>query len=110
VEVLEALGNLRMRDAQDGLPKRHQPLTLLWAIGKARQGENRLTPWPAARAQIEDLISSTSRLGAIRLRRKNNGILRACEAPATTTTAGGCPLRDLDTWDGAVVIHSCVGR
>ena len=60
-EVLRALGNLHMQDADDGLPKRHQPLTLLWAIGKARQGEDRLTPWPVARTQIEHLISMFGR-------------------------------------------------
>lgn len=36
--------------------KRHQPLTLLWAIGRAAQGEQRLTPWESTYHELGRLI------------------------------------------------------
>jgi hypothetical protein len=59
-EMMDVLRELRVQEGPDGLPKRHQPLALLWAIGRARHGQ-RLTPWPDARAQIGDLISRFGR-------------------------------------------------
>jgi hypothetical protein len=59
-KVLEALQGLHTREA-DGLPKRHQPLALLWAIGRARQGQDRLAPWPDAQTQIDRLITAYGR-------------------------------------------------
>ena len=55
-DVLEALEGLHMQEGPDGLAKRHQPLTLLWAIGRARQGKQPLAPWPVARTEIGELI------------------------------------------------------
>jgi hypothetical protein len=55
-DVLEALRGLRMQEGSDGLAKRHQPLTLLWAIGRARQRKDRMAPWPVARTGIGELI------------------------------------------------------
>jgi hypothetical protein len=88
--VLEALGGLSMQTADDGLPKRHQPLTLLWASGKARQGEARLTPWRYAKTQIGDLISAFGRstdrpnanLPVLALERKS--LLEITPRPPTT--------------------------
>ncbi|WP_220505462.1 HNH endonuclease [Microbispora sp. H10830] len=39
-------------------PKRHQPLTLLWALGRAARAEPRLVPWETTRAEIGSLIST----------------------------------------------------
>lgn len=39
-----------------GAQKRHQPLTLLWAIGRAAQGEPRLTPWESTHRELGQLI------------------------------------------------------
>lgn len=55
-EVWKALRGLHLQKGVDGFPKCHQPLALLWAIGRARQGAERLASWPTARAQIGDLI------------------------------------------------------
>lgn len=55
-EVLDAVRTLRVQEGADGRAKRHQPLTLLWAIGRARQGAGRLAGWPVARAKIDELI------------------------------------------------------
>ncbi|GII94889.1 hypothetical protein Ssi02_51200 [Sinosporangium siamense] len=38
-------------------PKRHQPLTLLWALGRAANGEPRLAPWDFTRTEIGRLIT-----------------------------------------------------
>ncbi|GAA0435481.1 hypothetical protein Acor_84310 [Acrocarpospora corrugata] len=40
-----------------GEAKRHQPLTLLWAIGRTKHGQSRMVPWPEAKAEIDRLIS-----------------------------------------------------
>jgi hypothetical protein len=60
-EVLGALRGLRLQHGPDDLAKRHQPLTLLWAIGRARQRRPRLIPWPEARARIGQLIQDHGR-------------------------------------------------
>jgi hypothetical protein len=59
--VLELIRLLRVQHGPDDLPKRHQPLTLLWAIGRARQGQPQLVDWPTARVQIGDLIDRFGR-------------------------------------------------
>ncbi|MFC5825252.1 HNH endonuclease [Nonomuraea insulae] len=41
----------------NGRPKRHQPLTLLWALGRAAHREERLVPWNVTRAEISALIT-----------------------------------------------------
>jgi hypothetical protein len=55
-EVVDAIRALRLQSGPGGQEKRHQPLTLLWAIGRARQGQQRLVRWPMARTQIAQLI------------------------------------------------------
>ncbi|GAA3572775.1 hypothetical protein GCM10022419_062120 [Nonomuraea rosea] len=40
----------------NGRPKRHQPLTLLWALGRAAHRAERLVPWDVTRAEISALI------------------------------------------------------
>lgn len=54
--ILEALQTLPVQPSPAGRGKRHQPLTMLWAIGTARQGQPRLSRWPDARPKIEELI------------------------------------------------------
>jgi hypothetical protein len=54
--VLDAMGNLHVQHDADKRAKRHQPLTLLWAIGEARRHAARLTGWPIARERIGVLI------------------------------------------------------
>jgi hypothetical protein len=54
--VLEAMGNLPVQHGAEKRAKRHQPLTLLWAIGEARRHAARLTGWPVARERIGALI------------------------------------------------------
>lgn len=39
-----------------GQPRRHQPLTLLWALGRAAQDEPRLENWPRTSTEISSLI------------------------------------------------------
>ncbi|WP_208802361.1 hypothetical protein [Microbispora triticiradicis] len=39
-----------------GQPRRHQPLTLLWALGRAAQAEPRLEAWARTSAEISSLI------------------------------------------------------
>ncbi|TMR94757.1 HNH endonuclease [Nonomuraea basaltis] len=39
-------------------PRRHQPLTLLWALGRAAQGEPRLETWARTSAEISSLIDT----------------------------------------------------
>ena len=62
-EVLDAIRNLRTQKGLDGLAKRHQPLALLWAIGRVAQGQDALAPWPVAKAQISELIGQFGRPG-----------------------------------------------
>ena len=50
-----------LRHGPDDLAKRHQPLTLLWSLGRARRGEQRLVAWPIARDQIGRLIRDSGR-------------------------------------------------
>jgi hypothetical protein len=60
-DVLGALQGLKLQHGPDGLAKRHQPLTLLWAIGRARQRRHRLIPWPEAKAEVGQLIQDHGR-------------------------------------------------
>jgi hypothetical protein len=60
-DVLRAVRSLRLRLGPDDLTKRHQPLTLLWAIGRARQGRERLVRWPEAKGEIGQLIRDHGR-------------------------------------------------
>jgi predicted restriction endonuclease len=52
---LEKIRNLDTA-VSNGRPKRHQPLSLLWALGRAAHQEERLVPWNATQAEISALI------------------------------------------------------
>ncbi|WP_218136259.1 HNH endonuclease [Nonomuraea jiangxiensis] len=53
------LDKIRNLDAatSNGRPKRHQPLTLLWALGRAAHRQERIAPWSVTRAEISALIN-----------------------------------------------------
>lgn len=59
--ALEAIANLRVQEGPDGLEKRHQPLTLLWAVGRLRRGGDRMTPWPIINREVGQLIERFGR-------------------------------------------------
>ncbi|MFI5688601.1 HNH endonuclease signature motif containing protein [Streptomyces sp. NPDC051636] len=54
--LLDAIANLRVNRAS-GQPALYQPITLLWAIGRARRGESRLLPWPETEKPLQDLLN-----------------------------------------------------
>src|SRR5437868_7507283 len=57
-DLLSKIESLRTdRSRLTHQPRRHQPLTLLWAFGRAVQNEPRLEDWPRTRDQISALIS-----------------------------------------------------
>lgn len=51
-----AIADLRMRATRQG-PALHQPILLLWAIGRARRGDARLTPWSTTEREVGKLLS-----------------------------------------------------
>lgn len=51
-----AIAELRMRSTARG-PSLYQPILLLWAIGRARHGEPRLTPWSTVEREVGRLLS-----------------------------------------------------
>jgi 5-methylcytosine-specific restriction protein A len=56
-DLLQKIGSLKTAvSPKIGAQKRHQPLTLLWAIGRAAQGEKRLTPWGSTYQELGSLI------------------------------------------------------
>ncbi|MBG0822481.1 HNH endonuclease [Planomonospora sp. ID91781] len=56
-DLLQKIGSLRTATSPvTRAPKRHQPLTLLWAIGRAVRGEERLTSWQTTSAELRALI------------------------------------------------------
>ncbi|WP_051759891.1 HNH endonuclease [Herbidospora cretacea] len=55
-KMLLSLDTLNVQRYPDGTTKRHQPLTLLWAIGRAVEGKERQVPWREARSTIGSLI------------------------------------------------------
>jgi 5-methylcytosine-specific restriction enzyme A len=46
-----------------GPPALYQPITLLWALGRARRGEPRLAAWPQTRQEVSDLLTRYGRSG-----------------------------------------------
>ena len=44
-----------------GLPALYQPITLLWAFGRARRGEPRLASWTQTRVEIGELLTRYGR-------------------------------------------------
>ncbi|GAA3120411.1 hypothetical protein GCM10010466_09190 [Planomonospora alba] len=56
-DLLQKINSLRTATSPvTRAPKRHQPLTLLWAIGRAVRGEERLTSWQTTSAELRALI------------------------------------------------------
>lgn len=57
-DLLQRIDSLRTAPSSTvpGARKRHQPLTLLWAIGRAVQGKERLVPWKPAYREVGRLI------------------------------------------------------
>ncbi|MER6813597.1 HNH endonuclease signature motif containing protein [Spirillospora sp. NPDC000708] len=53
--LLELLGTLRVANTPDG-PARHQPITLLWALGRAAHHRPRLVPWQDAHPELRGLM------------------------------------------------------
>ncbi|MFG2248999.1 HNH endonuclease signature motif containing protein [Spirillospora sp. NPDC048823] len=53
--LIEILETLRIASTADG-PARHQPITLLWAFGRAAHRRPRLVPWRDAHAELRYLM------------------------------------------------------
>lgn len=51
----DQLQGLRVASTADG-PARHQPITLLWALGRAAHRAPRLVPWNAAHLELRGLL------------------------------------------------------
>ncbi|MGW2743264.1 YDG/SRA domain-containing protein [Streptomyces sp. NPDC001450] len=62
-ELCAAVEALRV-DHSTGLPARHQPITLLWGLGRAAAGHPRLVPWADARRELRHLLSKYGRPGS----------------------------------------------
>ncbi|MFJ2342376.1 HNH endonuclease [Streptomyces antimycoticus] len=54
-DLIDRISNLRVNRAS-GQPALYQPITLLWAFGRARRGEARLLSWSAAEDAIKALL------------------------------------------------------
>jgi 5-methylcytosine-specific restriction enzyme A len=54
-DLVELVSKLHVRWSS-GLPALYQPVTLLWAIGRAYRGEPRLESWGATRLQLGELL------------------------------------------------------
>ncbi|MEW2359154.1 HNH endonuclease signature motif containing protein [Spirillospora sp. NPDC029432] len=53
--LMAQLKGLRVASTADG-PARHQPITLLWALGRAARRDPRLVAWSAAHAELRGLL------------------------------------------------------
>ncbi|MEU6824425.1 HNH endonuclease [Streptomyces atriruber] len=53
--LMEKLRSLRVH-RQGGLPSRHKPLALMWAIARNARGESRFSPWPEFREEVGKLL------------------------------------------------------
>jgi 5-methylcytosine-specific restriction protein A len=54
--LIERVGGLRVSRAS-GQPALYQPITLLWAIGRARRGDARLLSWSETGAAVGELLT-----------------------------------------------------
>jgi 5-methylcytosine-specific restriction protein A len=54
-ELIDRVLGLRV-NRSSGRPALFQPITLLWAIGRARRGEPRLLPWRETERRLTDLL------------------------------------------------------
>jgi 5-methylcytosine-specific restriction protein A len=57
-ELLDSLGSLRPYRSPTGRTALYQPLTLLWAIGRAHQGLDRIAPWAETENALEAFLES----------------------------------------------------
>jgi len=55
-ELIEKLSSLRPYRSPDGRRALYQPLTLLWAFGRAHQGLARMTPWGETEAALGEFL------------------------------------------------------
>jgi 5-methylcytosine-specific restriction protein A len=55
-DLVARISQLQVRWA-DGLPALYQPITLLWAFGRALRGEPRIADWKTTRLQVGDLLA-----------------------------------------------------
>ncbi|MFF4242702.1 hypothetical protein ACFYYL_43135 [Actinomadura geliboluensis] len=53
--LLDLLGTLRVANTPDG-PARHQPITLLWALGRAAHHRPRMVSWQHAHPELRGLM------------------------------------------------------
>ncbi|MEV6753573.1 HNH endonuclease signature motif containing protein [Streptomyces sp. NPDC051214] len=53
--LVDHIARLRVARAETG-PRLYQPITLLWAIGRAFRGESRTLPWSETSAALSDLL------------------------------------------------------
>ncbi len=54
-DLVEAIGKLHVRWS-DGLPMLYQPITLLWAFGRALRGDPRIASWQVTQLQVGNLL------------------------------------------------------
>ncbi|MFJ9430115.1 HNH endonuclease [Streptomyces sp. NPDC101490] len=54
--LLDGLRNLRVH-TKDGVPSRHKPLALAWAISRISSGRPRLAPWREFREEVGGLLA-----------------------------------------------------
>ncbi|GLW12002.1 hypothetical protein Misp01_71300 [Microtetraspora sp. NBRC 13810] len=94
------LGKIMSLDTavSNGRPKRHQPLTLLWAFGRAAQQAERLVPWDVTRAEISALITEFGLNGDRPnpeypvLKLTHFGLWALPDAPEPPRSSGSAPL------------------
>jgi 5-methylcytosine-specific restriction enzyme A len=61
-DLVDLIDKLHVRWVS-GQPALYQPITLLWAIGRARRGEPRLLDWQTTRLQVGELLERYGFLG-----------------------------------------------
>ncbi|WP_155884620.1 HNH endonuclease signature motif containing protein [Actinomadura flavalba] len=62
-DLVQALTSLRVQPTDAG-PARHQPIVVLWAMGRAVRGRARLVRWSEARVELRGLLREYGRDGA----------------------------------------------
>jgi 5-methylcytosine-specific restriction enzyme A len=62
-DVAELIGRITSLtvDRSSGRPALYQPITLLWAIGRASRSEHRMETWGTTRRQVAELLESHGR-------------------------------------------------
>lgn len=61
-ELLRVVSSLSVSRA-GGQASSHQPITLLWAIGRACRGDSRITSWPETEQSVRTLLERYARTG-----------------------------------------------